>query len=55
MSCRAQYPWVFGVFLGVTLDSTETPFAKTPFLVPEFRKVGKPYMKVVLEVVGDEI
>ena len=27
----AQYPWVFFVSLGVTLDSAETPFAKTPF------------------------
>ena len=30
--CRVQYPWVFSVLSGVTLDSTETPpLAKTPF------------------------
>ena len=26
-----QYPWLFCVSLGMTLDSPETPFAKTPF------------------------
>ena len=31
MHCWAQCPWVFLVSLGVTLDSAETPFAKTPF------------------------
>ena len=31
MHCWAQYPWVCLVFLGVTLDSAEAPFAKTPF------------------------
>ena len=31
MYCWGQYPWVFFVSLAVTLDSTETPFAKTPF------------------------
>ena len=31
MNCWAQYPWIFFVALGVTLDSAETPFAKTPF------------------------
>ena len=28
MYCWAQYPWVLSVSLAVTLDSTETPFAK---------------------------
>ena len=28
--CWAQYPWIFFVSLGVTLDSAETSFAKTP-------------------------
>ena len=31
MRCWVQYPWVVFVFLGATLDSAETPFAKTPF------------------------
>ena len=31
MYCWARYPWVLFVSLAVTLDSTETPFAKTPF------------------------
>ena len=31
MCCWGQYPWVYFVSLAVTLDSTETPFAKTPF------------------------
>ena len=31
MYCWAQYPWVLFLSLAVTLDSTETPFAKTPF------------------------
>ena len=31
MYCWGQYPWVFLVSLAVTLDSAETPFAKTPF------------------------
>ena len=30
MYCWAKYPWVFFVSFGVTLDSAETPFAKTP-------------------------
>ena len=35
MYCWAQYPWVLFVSLGVTLDSTATPSAKTPpFLGP---------------------
>ena len=36
-------PNMLGYFsLGVTLDSAETPFAKTPLpLVPQFRKIGK--------------
>ena len=50
MSCWAQYPLVFFVFLGETLDSAETPFAKT-----EFWKIGKRYVKAVPEVLGDEI
>ena len=29
--CWGQYPWVLFVSLAVTLDCTETPFAKTPF------------------------
>ena len=32
MYCWGQYPWLFFVSLAVTLDSTETPFAKTPCL-----------------------
>ena len=31
MYCWGQYPWVFFISLAVTLDSTEAPFAKTPF------------------------
>ena len=31
MSAGAQYPWVFFVSFGVTLDPVETPFAKTLF------------------------
>ena len=31
MYCWVQYSWVVFVFLGVTLDDTETSFAKTPF------------------------
>ena len=31
MYCWAQYPVFFGGFLGVTLDSAETAFAKPPF------------------------
>ena len=36
----------------MTLDSAETPFAKTP---PEFRKIRKRYVSAVPEVLGDEI
>ena len=37
MYCWAQYPWLFFVSLGVTLNPAETPFAKTPlFSVPEY-------------------
>ena len=36
MYCWVQCPWVFFVFLGVTLDSAETSFAQTPFLGSRF-------------------
>ena len=37
MYCWAQYPWLFCVSLGVTLDSAETPFAETPLSVVKQR------------------
>ena len=36
MYCQAQCSWIFFVFLGVTLDAAETPFAYPLFLAPEF-------------------
>ena len=34
--CWGHHPWVFFVSLPVTQDSTETPFARTPFLAPDY-------------------
>ena len=34
MYCWVQCPWVFIVFLGMTLDTAETPFAKTLSYLP---------------------
>ena len=46
-----QCPWVFFAFLGVTLDSPETLFAKTPLLlVPELKIKALAYFSVTKTV-----